>query len=84
MTASYAEVELARRLAPLPRPLLLVGQSGVGKGLLARFVHVHSARAGAFVAVAGGELSESLLHDPLAGNEAGASPVRSAACEGRS
>jgi len=33
------------------------GQSGVGKGVLARFIHVQSARAGAFVAVAGGELS---------------------------
>lgn len=65
-------VELARRLAPLPRPLLLVGQSGVGKGLLARFIHAQSARAGDFVAVAGGELSESLFHDQLAGHEAGA------------
>ncbi len=65
-------VELARRLAPLSRPILLVGQSGVGKGLLARFIHVQSARAGDFVAVSGGELSESLLHDQLAGHEAGA------------
>jgi DNA-binding NtrC family response regulator len=65
-------VELARRLAPLPRPILLVGQSGVGKGLLARFIHVQSGRAGDFVAVVGGELSESLLHDQLAGHEAGA------------
>src|SRR5713226_8535985 len=63
--AMIKAVELARRLAPLPRPLLLVGQSGVGKGLLARFIHVQSARAGAFVAVAGGELSASLLHDRL-------------------
>jgi len=65
-------VELARRLAPLHRPILLVGQSGVGKGLLARFIHVQSARTGDFVAVAGGELSKSLLNDQLAGHEAGA------------
>src|SRR2546426_10664478 len=51
--AMLKAVELARRLAPLPRPILLVGQSGVGKGLLARFIHVQSARAGDFVAVAG-------------------------------
>src|SRR2546422_4035203 len=50
--AMIKAVELARRLAPLPRPILLVGQSGVGKGLLARFIHVQSARAGDFVAVA--------------------------------
>src|SRR2546426_7305782 len=49
--AMLKAVELARRLAPLPRPILLVGQSGVGKGLLARFIHVQSARAGDFVAV---------------------------------
>ena len=70
--AMLKAVELAQRLAPLPRPLLLVGQSGVGKGLLARFIHVQSARAGDFVAVAGGELAESLLHDQLVGHEAGA------------
>src|SRR6266851_1251505 len=50
--AMIKAVELARRLAPLSRPILLVGQSGVGKGLLARFIHVQSARAGDFVAVA--------------------------------
>src|SRR2546425_314705 len=65
-------VELARRLAPLPRALLLVGESGVGKGLLARFIHAHSGRLGDFVALAGGELSESLLHDQLVGHEPGA------------
>jgi DNA-binding NtrC family response regulator len=70
--AMLKAIALARRLAPLPRPVLLVGQSGVGKGLLVQFIHVESARAGDFVAVAGGELSESLLHDQLAGHEAGA------------
>src|SRR5438876_9684243 len=70
--AMLKAVELARRLAPLPRPLLLVGQSGVGKGLLARFIHVHSARAGAFVAVAGGGVAESILRDQLAGHGPGA------------
>jgi len=71
-TAMLKTVALAQRLAPLPRALLLVGESGVGKGLLARFVHAHSGRHGDFVAVAGGELSESLLHDQLVGHEPGA------------
>src|SRR5919108_6512538 len=70
--AMVKTVALARRLAPLPRPILLVGQSGVGKGMLARFIHAHSGRSGDFIAVAGGELSESLLHDQLAGHEPGA------------
>ncbi len=70
--AMLRAVELARRFAPLPRPVVLVGQTGVGKGLLARFIHVQSGRVGNLVAVAGGDLSESLLHDQLAGHEAGA------------
>jgi len=65
-------VALAKRFAPLPRPVLLVGESGVGKGLLARFIHAQSGRRGDFVAVTGGELSDSLLQDQLAGHEAGA------------
>jgi len=63
---------LARHLAPLPRPLLLVGETGVGKGVFARLIHAHSGRQGEFVALAGGELSESLYHDQLAGHEPGA------------
>jgi DNA-binding NtrC family response regulator len=65
-------VALAKRFAALPRPVLLIGESGVGKGLLARFIHAHSGRPGDFVALTGGELSESLLQDQLAGHEAGA------------
>jgi len=65
-------VALARRLAQLPRPILLVGETGVGKGLLARLIHADSGRRGEFVALAGGELSDSLYHDQLAGHEAGA------------
>ncbi len=44
-------VTLARRLAPLPRPIVLVGETGVGKRLLARFIHNQSGRAGQFIAV---------------------------------
>ena len=65
-------VALARHLAPVPRPILLVGETGVGKGLLARLIHAESRRPGEFVALAGGELSESLYHDQLSGHEAGA------------
>ncbi len=65
-------VALARRLAPLPRPILLVGETGVGKRLLARFIHSCSGRPGDFVAVAGSELSEALLHDEFASHDPGA------------
>ncbi len=70
--AMVKALTLAKRLARLPRPLLLLGPSGVGKGLLARVIHAHSGRPGEFVAVAGGELSESLLQDQLVGHEPGA------------
>src|SRR6266487_554105 len=50
-------VALARRLAPHPLPIALVGETGVGKRLLARFVHDNSGRAGPFVAVDGAEIA---------------------------
>src|SRR5256884_186162 len=70
--AMIEAVALAKRLAPLPRPIVLIGETGVGKRLLARFIHSCSGRPGDFVAVAGGELSEALVHDEFAGHEPGA------------
>lgn len=57
--AMMEAVTLARRLALLPRPIALVGETGVGKRLIARFIHAHSGRAGPFVTVGGGEVSDS-------------------------
>ncbi len=51
-------VSLAARLAPLPRPILLVGETGVGKGMLARLIHSGSRRPGPFAIAAGSELAE--------------------------
>lgn len=64
--AMIKTVALAKRLAPLPRPIVLVGETGVGKRLLARFIHFHSGRAGAFVAVGGGDVLAAT--PPLAGD----------------
>jgi len=72
-SAAMAEaVALACRLAPLPRPIAVVGETGVGKRLLAQFVHAHSGRAGPFVTVQGGEVSDS-LQPPLTGDDRRAS-----------
>lgn len=61
-------VALARRVAQLSRPIVLVGESGVGKRLLAGFIHLRSGRAGEFVATTGGETSPSVPH-PLSGDD---------------
>ena len=71
--AMMEAVALARRLAPFPRPIAFVGETGVGKRLLARFIHTHSGRAGPFVTVHGGEVSDS-MQPPLAGDDRRAAP----------
>jgi len=66
-------LELGERLADAPATLLITGESGTGKSLLAREIHRMSRRrAGRFVEVACGSLSETLLESELFGHVAGA------------
>ena len=66
-------LDLAGRLADAPATLLITGESGTGKSLLAREIHRASRRrAGRFVEVACGSLSETLLESELFGHVAGA------------
>jgi DNA-binding NtrC family response regulator len=60
------------RLAPSAVSLLLVGETGTGKEVLARELHARSRRRGKFVAVNCGALSESLLESELFGHRRGA------------
>ena len=61
------------RAAPSNAPILLEGESGVGKDLLARAVHESSARAAApFVTIDCGAISASLVESELFGHERGA------------
>ncbi len=63
---------LARQIAPARATLLITGQSGTGKGELARAVHALSPRAEKpFVAVHCAALTESLLESELFGHEKG-------------
>ena len=68
-----AATEKARRIVGKPIPLLLHGESGVGKELFARAVHESSPRAsGPFVAINCAALPENLIEAELFGYRPGA------------
>jgi two-component system response regulator HydG len=64
---------LARRVAPSRATVLISGESGTGKGELAKAIHALSPRASKpFVAVHCAALAESILESELFGHEKGA------------
>jgi len=68
-----ALLERARRVADSEASVLIEGQSGSGKEVLARFLHASSPRARAeLVAVNCGAMPEGLLESELFGHEKGA------------
>lgn len=71
-----AEVQRLRerivRVARLGAPVLLLGESGTGKDLVARALHVESGRAGAYVPLNVAAVPETLLDSELFGHVRGA------------
>ncbi len=66
-------MEVVRQIAPTNASVLILGQSGTGKELVARAVHEYSGRSGKpFVALNCGGLSEGTIESELFGHVKGA------------
>ena len=62
-----------RRVAPMDSPVLLMGETGVGKDVIANAIHYSSMRAdGPFISVNCGAIPETLIDSELFGHEKGA------------
>ena len=66
-------MEAARMVSPIRSPVLLLGETGVGKEVIAQAIHHGSdRRVGPFIKVNCGAISESLVDSELFGHEKGA------------
>ncbi len=66
-------MQMVRQVSELESPILLEGETGVGKGLIANTIHHTSKRnKGPFISVNCGAIPDSLLDSELFGHEKGA------------
>lgn len=65
-------LDTIKRIAPVPIPVLLQGETGVGKGLFAEHIHMLSLRPGRFVKINCNALPPELVESELFGYEKGA------------
>ncbi len=65
-------MEIAERVAPTASMVLIEGETGTGKELVARAIHDASGRKGAFVALNCGSVSQELIESELFGHTKGA------------
>jgi DNA-binding NtrC family response regulator len=64
--------ELIVRIAPTPVDVLVCGETGTGKELVARALHEHSGRRGALVPINCAAVPDTLIESELFGHESGA------------
>lgn len=70
---SREALQLAQQVAPLDMPVLISGETGTGKGVLARHIHEQSPRAdGPYFAINCAAIPENLIENELFGHEKGA------------
>jgi DNA-binding NtrC family response regulator len=73
-----------RRVASTPAPVLIIGESGTGKDLVARALHNRSRRqAGPFIPVHTGSVPKDLVANELFGHERGAFTGALSSSEGK-
>ncbi|MBI1920531.1 MAG: sigma-54-dependent Fis family transcriptional regulator [Geobacter sp.] len=69
MKAIFAYLEA---IAATEQPVLITGETGVGKDLFARALHKLSGRSGRFIAINSGGLDDQMFSDTLFGHKKGA------------
>jgi DNA-binding NtrC family response regulator len=65
-------IETVHRVATIPRPILVTGERGTGKELVARAIHTESGKEGAIITVNCAAFTDALLENELFGHERGA------------
>jgi DNA-binding NtrC family response regulator len=69
--ASLRLLAYIEKLAPSDAPVLIIGETGTGKELIAQHIHNLSGRKGPFLAVNCGAISDQLAESELFGHEPG-------------